>query len=145
MAAMEQRTIETVTDLVMQRQLIELPRDHAKGIVTMVLECAAEATRPAEPAYMPRTRRINVFVKSVEPLEFGGGFCDHVLYVGGRNGEHEYTNNAYGPARNDSAPTVQTHQLRSLIGHHIALWVTDDEFFPLPTIVQFNDMGPCNC
>jgi hypothetical protein len=126
----------------MQRQLIEEPRDHAKSIVNMVLECAAEA---AGPAYKPHTRRINVFVKAVEPFEFGGGFCDHVLYIGGRNGAHEYANNAYGPARNDSAPTALTNRLRGLVGHHVALWVTDDEFFPLPTIVESNDMGLCEC
>lgn len=133
-------TIESVTDLVMKRQLVEVPRDHARGIVSMVLECAADVAGPVEAAYQPRTRRINVTVKDVS-LENYGGYCDRVHYVSGWDGEAGERSNAYGPPRNDAAPTALTAELRGLIGRNVALWVTDDEFFPLPTIVQFNDMG----
>lgn len=34
-----------------------------------------------------------------------------------------------------------TASLRGLIGHDVALWVTDDEFYAMPTILQFNDLG----
>jgi hypothetical protein len=133
--------LEAVTDLVLKRQLIDVQRDHAKGIVKMVLDCAAESAGPVEPAYKPNYRRINVTVEEVRTLEFGHGFSDHVRYRHGWDGAPGRENSAYGPPRNDSEPTLLTDHLRGLIGHNVALWVTDDEFFAFPTILQFNDLG----
>jgi len=33
-----------------------------------------------------------------------------------------------------------TDTLRGLISHNVALWITDDQFFAVPTILQFNDL-----
>ncbi|WP_427133997.1 hypothetical protein [Pseudarthrobacter sp. S9] len=118
--------LEAVTDLVLKRQLIDVQRDHAKGIVQMVLECAAEAAGPAVPLYEPNVRRINVTIESVSTLEFGHGFSDHVSYTTGWNDEAGYRKSAYGPPRNDLPPTAHTEELRGLVGHNVALWVTDD-------------------
>ncbi|QOD05966.1 hypothetical protein [Pseudarthrobacter sp. BIM B-2242] len=134
-------SVEAVTDLVMNRQLIEVQRDHAKGIVAMVLGCAAEVAGPREPVYEPNTRRLNVTIKDVSTLQFGHGFSDHVGYTTGWDGKFVRDGSAYGPPRNDEAPTGLTSTLQQLVGHNVALWVTDDEFFAMPTIVQVNDMG----
>lgn len=75
--------LEAVTDLVLKRQLIDVQRDHAQGIVTMVLECAAEAAGPVIPKYEPAVRRVNVTVQNISLMEVGRGFCDHVGYVTG--------------------------------------------------------------
>lgn len=72
--------LEAVTDMVLNRQLIDVQRDHAKGIVKMVLECAAEAAGPVEPAYKPNYRRINVTVQEVFTLGNDCGSYDQVVY-----------------------------------------------------------------
>ena len=146
MVAMEATTntstdLEAVTDLVLKRQLIDVPRDHATGIVKMVLECAAEAAGPVEPAYVPNVRRINVTILGVGTLGSFRSFKDHVSYTTGWDGEHARRGSAYGPPRNDAAPTAMTDSLCTLIGHDVALWVTDDEFYAMPTIMQFNGLG----
>lgn len=130
--------LEAVTDLVLKRQLIEVQHDHAKGIVKMVVECAAE---PAEPAYSPAVRRINATIKAVSLYPTAHGFCDHVSYVSGWGDRSAPRDSAYGPPRNDPAATAMTGRLHELVGHEVALWVTDDTFVALPTIVQFNDLG----
>lgn len=134
-------SVEAVTDLVMNRQLIGVQRDHAKGIVAMVLECAAEVAGPVEPVYEPHTRRLNVTIKEVATLQFGHGYSDHVRYALGWGKDASQHRSAYGPPRNDEAPTDLTADLHRLVGHTVALWVTDDEFVAMPTIVQVNDMG----
>lgn len=134
-------SVEAVTDLVMNRQLIEVQRDHAKGIVAMVLGCAAEVAGPVDSVYEPSTRRLNVTIKEVSTLQFGRGLSDHVRYTTGWDGKFSHDGSAYGPPRNDEAPTDLTSTLKGLVGHNVALWVTDDEFFAMPTIVQVNDMG----
>lgn len=133
--------LEAVTDLVLNRQLIDVQRDHAKGIVKMVLECAAEAAGPVEPAYKPSMRRINGTIRQIFAIEVGRGYCDAVVYGTGWDGTRERRNTAYTPPRNDLAETRLTEELTALIGHDVALWVTDDEFFTMPTVVQFNDLG----
>lgn len=133
--------LDAVTDLVLKRQLIDVQRDHAKGIVKMVLECATEAAGPVEPAYNPATRRINVTVKGISLLQLGNGFCDHVSYVSGWDGGPSHLGSAFTPPSNSGGPTALSRQLAGMVGHNIALWVTDDEFFTMPTIVQFNDLG----
>lgn len=133
--------LEAVTDLVLKRQLIDVQRDHAKGIVKMVLDCAAEAAGPVEPAYKPTTRRINVTIENFSIMQIGNGFCDHVSYVTGWDGEAARRGNAYSRPRNVPDLTAQSSTFRNLVGHNVALWVTDDEFFTMPTIVQFNDLG----
>lgn len=132
--------LEAVTDMVLNRQLIDVQRDHAKGIVKMVLECAAEAAGPVEPAYKPNYRRINVTVQEVFTLGNDCGSYDQVVYSPWGN-DSVYSRSAYGPPRNSSEPTAMTASLRGLIGHDVALWVTDDEFYAMPTILQFNDLG----
>ncbi|WP_354214659.1 hypothetical protein [Arthrobacter sp. UYCo732] len=133
--------LEAVTDLVMKRQLIDVQRDHAKGIVKMVLECAAEAAGPVVPAYRPTVRRINVTVQDISLMEIGRGFCDHVGYVTGWDGGLVRRGSAYSAPSNTSEPNPPSNELSHLIGHNVALWVTDDEFFAMPTIIQFNDLG----
>lgn len=133
--------LEDVTDLVLNRQLIDVQRDHAKGIVKMVLECATEAAGPVAPAYKPNYRRINVTIQDVATTGDGSSYTDHVGYVTGWDGESAHRGSAYSPPRNDASPTAQTDTLRGLIGHDVALWVTDDQFFTVPTILQFNDFG----
>jgi hypothetical protein len=130
--------LEAVTDLVLKRQLIDVQRDHAKGIVKMVLDCAAEAAGPVEPAYKPNYRRIDVTVQDVSTVGYDNGYSDNVAYV---TGEPGHRGSAYGRPRNDSSPTAMTETLRGLIGHDVALWITDDQFFAVPTILQFNDFG----
>jgi len=132
--------VEAVTDLVLKRQLIDVQRDHAKGIVKMVLECAAEAAGQVEPVYEPIVRRLNVTIQDVSTIGHDRSFNDHVLYSGW-GGEAVYRISAYGPPRNDAAPTAWTEKLRGLVGHNVELWVTDDESFAMPTIVRFNDLG----
>lgn len=146
MTAMETTAIvstdlEAVTDLVLQRQLIDVQRDHAKGIVQMVLECAAEAAGPVEPVYRPEVRRITATIKVVDLYPTAHGFCDHVSYIPGRGGRSAPRGSAYGPPRNDPGPTAMTGRLHELVGHEVALWVTDDTFVALPTIVRFQDLG----
>lgn len=133
--------LEAVTDLVLKRQLIDVQRDHAKGIVKMVLDCAAEAAGPAVPAYEPTTRRINVTIQGISLVKIGRGFCDHVGYVTGWDGEPARRGNAYTPPSNTAGPNPLSRELAGLVGHDVALWVTDDEFFAMPTILQFNDFG----
>lgn len=133
--------LEAVTDLVLKRQLIDVQRDHARGIVKMVLECATEAAGPVEPAYKPNYRRINVTIQDVSTVGYGSSYNDHVGYVTGWDGEPKLRNSAFGRPRNDAAPTAMTDALRGLIGHDVALWITDDQFFAMPTILQFNDLG----
>lgn len=131
--------LEAVTDLVLQRQLIDVQRDHAKGIVKMILDCAAEAAGSSEPVYTPRVRRINATIKVVDLYPTAHGFCDHVSYISSDRSARRAS--AFGPPRNSPAATVMTRQLSDLVGHDVALWVTDDPFFAFPTIVQFNDLG----
>ena len=133
--------LEAVTDLVLKRQLIDVQRDHAKGIVKMVLDCATEAAGPVEPAYKPNYRRIDVTVQDVFTIGYDSGYSDNVVYVTGWDGKPGHRNSAYGRPRNDAYPTAMTDALRGLIGHNVALWVTDDQFFAVPTILQFNDFG----
>jgi hypothetical protein len=133
--------IEAVTDLVLNRQLIDVQRDHAKGIVKMVLGCAAEAAGPAEPVYKPTYRRIDVTIQDVTTVGHASSYNDNVGYVTSWDGEPRHRNSAYSPPRNDASPTAMTDTLRGLIGHKVALWVTDDRFFAVPTILQFNDFG----
>ncbi|HEX9088685.1 MAG TPA: hypothetical protein VF867_14300 [Arthrobacter sp.] len=133
--------LEAVTDLVLKRQLIDVQRDHAKGIVKMVLECATEAAGPVEPAYKPNYRRINVTIKDISRMEIGNGFCDNIGYLTGWDDEPERRGNAYTPPSNNAGPNPMSRELAGLIGHDVALWVTDDEFFAMPTILQFNDFG----
>lgn len=133
--------LEAVTDLVLKRQLIDVQRDHAKGIVRMVLDCAAEAAGPVEPAYKPNYRRINVTIQDVSTVGYDSSYNDNVRYITGWDGEPGHLNSAYGPPRNDASPTTMTDTLRGLIGHNVALWITDDQFFAVPTILQFNDLG----
>jgi hypothetical protein len=130
--------LEAVTDLVLKRQLIDVQRDHANGIVKMVLDCAAEVAGPVEPAYKPNYRRIDVTVQDVSTVGYDNGYSDNVVYVIGEPG---HRGSAYGRPRNDSSPTAMTETLRGLIGHDVALWITDDQFFAVPTILQFNDFG----
>lgn len=132
--------LEAVTDLVLKRQLIAVQRDHAKGIVKMVLGCAAEVAGPAVPAYKPTVRRINVTIQDISLMEIGRGFCDHVGYVTGWDGGLVRRGSAYTPPANSPDPNPLSRQLSGLVGHNVALWVTDDEFFAMPTIVQFNDL-----
>lgn len=134
-------SVDAVTDLVLERQLVEVQRDHAKGIVALVLGCAAEVAGPLEAAYEPNTHRLNVTIKEVTTLHFGNGFSDHVRYTTGWDGKGGRDGSAYGPPRNDSAPTDLTSRLKRMVGHNVALWVTDDEFFSMPTIVEINNMG----
>lgn len=133
--------LEAVTDLVLNRQLIDVQRDHAKGIVKMVLDCAAEAAGPVEPAYKPNYRRIDVTVQGVSTIGYDNGYSDHVSYITGWDGAPGHRSSAYGRPRNDASPTAMTDTLRGLIGHNVALWITDDQFFAVPTILQFNDFG----
>jgi hypothetical protein len=133
--------LDAVTDLVLKRQLIDVQRDHAKGIVKMVLECAAEAAGPVEPAYKPNYRRINVTIQDVSTVGYESSYNDNVRYITGWDGEPGHISSAYGPPRNDASPTAMTDTLRGLIGHNVALWITDDQFFAVPTILQFNDLG----
>jgi hypothetical protein len=130
--------LEAVTDLVLKRQLIDVQRDHAKGIVKMVLACAAEAAGPVEPAYKPNYRRIDVTIQDVSTVGYDNSYSDNVAYVTGVPG---HRGSAYGRPRNDPSPTAMTETLRGLIGHDVALWITDDQFFAVPTILQFNDFG----
>lgn len=134
-------SVDAVTDLVLERQLVEVQRDHAKGIVALVLGCAAEVAGPLEPAYEPNNQRLNVTIKEVTTLHFGNGFSDHVRYIMGWDGKSGREGSAYGPPRNDDAPTQLTSELHRLVGHNVALWVTDDEFFAMPTVLQVNNMG----
>lgn len=140
-AATVSTDLEAVTDLVLKRQLIDVQRDHAKGIVKMVLECAAEAAGPVEAAYKPTYRRIDVTIQDVSTVGYDSSYNDNVGYITGWDGEPGHRNSAYGPPRNDAAPTAMTDALRGLIGHNVALWITDDQFFAVPTILQFNDFG----
>lgn len=133
--------LDAVTDLVLQRQLIDVQRDHAKGIVKMVLECAAEAAGPVEPAYKPATRRINVTVESVSLLQLGNAFYDHVSYLTGWDGGPARRSSAFTPPSNSEEPTALSRELAGMVGRDVALWVTDDEFFTMPTIIRFNDLG----
>lgn len=130
--------LEAITDLVLKRQLIDVQRDHAKGIVKMVLDCAAEAVVPG---YKPTVRRINVTIQDISLMEIGHGFCDNIGYVTGWDGQAVRRSNAYTPPSNTSGPNSLSQELGSLIGHNVALWVTDDQFFAMPTIIQFNDLG----
>lgn len=146
MAAMETTAnvstdLEAITDLVLKRQLIDVQRDHAKGIVKMILECATEAAGPAEPSYKPTVRRINGTIRQVFVIEVGRGYCDAVVYGTGWDGTRERRNTVYTPPRNDLAETRLTEALTALIDHDVALWVTDDEFFHMPAVLQFNDLG----
>lgn len=133
--------LEAITDLVLKRQLIAVQRDHPRGIVKMVLECAAEAAGPVEPVYKPTVRRINATIQDISLMEIGRGFCDHVGYVTGWDGGLVRRGSAYTPPSNTSEPNPLSRQLSGLVGHNVALWVTDDEFFAMPTIIQFNDLG----
>jgi hypothetical protein len=132
--------LEAVTDLVLKRQLIDVQRDHATGIVKMVLECATEAAGPAEPAYKPKVRRIDATIKAVDIYSTSHGFCDHISYVGVRDRKSVLRASAYGPPRNDPASTEMTVRLHELLGHDVSLWVNNDMFFGVPTIVQFSDL-----
>ncbi|MBT2551593.1 hypothetical protein [Arthrobacter sp. ISL-5] len=76
-----------------------------------------------------------------QPRFIGRGFCDIVGYATGWDGQFARRGNAYTPPSNTSEPTALSKELSGLIGHNVALWVTDDEFFAMPTIVQFNDLG----
>lgn len=133
--------LEAVTDRVLKRQLIDVQRDHAMGIVKTVLECATEAAGPVVPVYKPTVRRINVAIQDISLMEVGHGFCDNIGYVTGWDGQAARRGNAYTPPSNTSEPNPRSRELSGLIGHNVALWVTDDEFFAMPTIVQFNDLG----
>ncbi|QOT19628.1 hypothetical protein [Paenarthrobacter sp. YJN-5] len=130
--------LEAVTDLVLKRQLIGVERDHVMALVKMALDCASEAAGPVDPVYRPRVRRISAVIKAVDLYPTAHGFCDHISYSCGGKAPR---GSAFGPPRNDPSPTALTRQLHALVGHDIALWVTDDPFFAFPTIVQFNDLG----
>ncbi|ACL42302.1 hypothetical protein Achl_4351 (plasmid) [Pseudarthrobacter chlorophenolicus A6] len=130
--------LEVVTDLVMKRQLVEVPRDHIKDIVKMVMECADEA---AGPAHQPKVRRINATIRHISCEPVGHGYCDRVSYVTSGDGDAVHGGSAFTPPSDSLEPTVMSTALSRLLGHNVALWVTDDEFFHMPTIVQFNDLG----
>jgi hypothetical protein len=133
--------LDAITDLVMNRQLITVERSHARGIVAMVMECAAEAAGPLEPPYEPTIRRINGTVMEVGTLQVGDGFCDRISYDTGWDGSPVSRSSAYTPPRNQAEVTASTHALKSLVGHNVAMWVTDDRFYAMPTLVQHNDLG----
>lgn len=133
--------LDAITDLVMTRQLINIDRSHAHGIVTMVMACAAEAAGPIEPPYEPEIRRFNGTVVEVSSLNLGHGFCDHISYDTGWDGSLAYRAPAYTPPRNTAEPTASTRALKALVGHNLAMWVADDPFYAMPTLMQYNDLG----
>lgn len=133
--------LDAITDLVMSRQLINIDRSHAHGIVTMVMACAAEAAGPIEPPYEPEIRRINGTVIEVSTLNLGHRFCDHISYDTGWDGSLVYRSSAYTPPRNAVEPTASTRALKALVGHNLAMWVADDQFYAMPTLMQYNDLG----
>jgi hypothetical protein len=134
--------LDAITDLVLTRQLINIDRSHARGIVAMVLECAAEAAGPVEPPYEPTIRRINGTVDEVSTLNLGHGFCDHISYRTGWDGSLSFRSSAYTPPRNTEEPTNSTRALKALVGNNLALWVADDDpFYAMPTLMQYNDLG----
>ena len=108
----------------------------------MVLECAAEASGPSVPAYQPAYRRVNGTILDVSTLGIGSGYCDHIVYETAGGDDRVQRGSAYTAPRGTAAdPSRQARELKELVGHNVALWITDDPFYAMPTLLQYNDLG----
>lgn len=137
--------IEAITDLVMNRQLIDFPRERARAIVAMVLDCAAEAAVPAVGSPPTDATRLDVTIVSTMTVVVTGGrgYFDEVTFVSDWDVSPIVTGTAATPIRVDHVPTELTVQLQelSLHAHNVALWVVEDGSNQIPTIVEVEDHG----
>ncbi len=137
--------LEAVTDLVMSRQLIDFPRERARAIVAMVLECVAEAASAPAPVSVPEpcdATRLDVTIINTALLQTAdGGYFDEVTFVSDWGTSPIVTGTAATPVREDPEATPLTERLYDLSLHNVALWVADDGANPFPTIVEINDFG----
>lgn len=122
--------IDAITDLVLRRQFIDLPKDQADAIVRMVLECAQEAANPA-------VRRIegqllNVFAN----LRYKDR---QYMKLSTRDGDAVALTGLLSTPEGDALADY----LRSLVGHNVVLWVEDqpEASRTYPVVLQATSTG----
>ncbi len=75
-------------------------------------------------------------------MQIGLGYCDRIDYETGWDGGESRRDSAYTAPRGTAVdPTGQSGVLKALVGTDVALWITDDPFYAMPTLLQFNKLA----